>query len=93
MQETGKEWHRAQHKMAGGDVQDGSRGLLIQLGGGPIHGPRGWQLELLKGAEKHKTFFDVMGATRAVGIFGGPSVSRAQQTLEEQLTYQRDLPD
>ena len=69
--------------MAGGDVQYGSRGQLIKLGGGPIHGPRGRQLEFLKGAEKHKTFFDVIGATRALAIFGGPSVSRAQQTLEQ----------
>ena len=31
LQETGKEWHPAQHKMAGGDVQYGSRGRLIAL--------------------------------------------------------------
>ena len=71
VQETGEKWHPAQHKIAGGDVQDRSRGRLVQLGGGPIHGPRGRQLELLKGAEKHKTGFHVIGATRPGGSLGG----------------------
>ena len=60
-------------------------GLLVQLGGGTIHGPCGRQLELLKGAEKHKTGFHVIGATRPGGIFGGPSVARAQKALQGQL--------
>ena len=60
LQETGKEWHPAKHKFAGGDVQDRSRGRLVQLGGGTIHEPGGRQLELLKSAEKHKTgFYDM----------------------------------
>jgi len=32
LQETGKEWHPAKHKFAGGDVQDRSRERLVQLG-------------------------------------------------------------
>ena len=51
LQETGKEWHPAKHKIARGNVQDRSRGLLIQLGGGTIYGPCGRQIELLKDAE------------------------------------------
>ncbi len=38
-------------KIAGGDIEVRSRGLLVQLGGGTIHGPCGRQLQL-KGAEK-----------------------------------------
>ena len=37
-QETGKEWHPSKHNIAGGNVQDWSRGWLVQLGGGTIHG-------------------------------------------------------
>jgi len=85
LQETGKEWHPAKHILAGGDVQDRSRGRLIQLGGGTMHGPGGRQLQLLKGAEKDKTGFYVIRATRPAGMFGGPSVVRAQKALEEQL--------
>ena len=48
LKETGKEWHPAKHKFSGGDVQDRSRGLLVQLGGGTIHVPRRRQVELLK---------------------------------------------
>ena len=73
------------HIFAGGDVQDRSRGRLVQLGGGTIRGPCGWQLKLLKGAEKHKTGFHVIRATRPGGIFGRPSIARAQKALEEQL--------
>ena len=73
------------HIFAGGDVQDRSRGRLIQLGGGTMHGPGGRQLQLLKGAEKDKTCFYVIRATRPAGMFGGPSVLRAQNALEEQL--------
>ena len=51
LQETGKEWHPAKHIFARGDVQDRSRGRLVQLGGGTIHGSSGRQLELLKGPE------------------------------------------
>ena len=47
-QEQGKEWGPAKHQITGADVQDLSRGLLIQLDGGMIHGPSGLQLELLK---------------------------------------------
>ena len=83
LQETGIEWHPAKHKFAGSDVQDRSRGRLVQLGGGTIHGPCGRQLELLKSAEKHKSCFQVIGATRPAGILGGPSVLRAQNALEE----------
>ena len=56
-----------------------------ELGGGTIHGPCGQQLQLLKGAEKDKTGFYVIRATRPAGMFGGPSVVRAQKALEEQL--------
>jgi len=83
LQETGIEWHPAKHKFAGSDVQDRSRGRLVQLGGGTIHGPCGRQLELLKSAEKHKSCFQVIEATRPAGILGGPSVLRAQNALEE----------
>ena len=85
LKETGKEWHLSKHKIAGGNVQDWSGGLLVQLCGGMIHGPCGRQLELLKGAEKHKTGFHVIGATRPGGILGGPSVARAQKALQGQL--------
>ena len=64
LQETGKEWHPANHIFAGGDVQDRSRGRLVQLDGGTIHVPGGGQLKLLKGAEKDKTGFYVITATR-----------------------------
>ena len=64
LQETGNEWHPAKRIFAGGDVQDRSKGRLIQLGGGTIHGPCGRQLQLLKGAEKDKTGFYVITATR-----------------------------
>ena len=50
-----------------------------------IHGPSGWQLELLKGAEKHQMGLDVIGATHPGVIFGQPPISRTQQTLEKQL--------
>ena len=85
LQETGKEWHPSKHKIAGGNVQDWSRGRLIQLGGGTMHGPGGRQLQLLKGAKKDKTGLYVIRATRPAGMFGGPSVVRAQKALEEQL--------
>ena len=59
---------------------------LVQQGGGMIHGPCGRELELLKGAKKHKTGFHVIGATDATReIFGEPSLARAQKALEEQL--------
>ena len=48
LQETGKEWHPAKHKFAGSDIQDRSRGRLVQLGGGTIHGPCGRQLQLFR---------------------------------------------
>ena len=48
-------------------------------------GPGGRQLQLLKGAEKDKTGFYVIRATRPAGMFGGPSIVRAQQALEAQL--------
>ena len=44
LQETGKEWNPAKHIFTGGDVQDRSRGRLVQLGGGTIHWPCGRQL-------------------------------------------------
>ncbi len=78
MQETGKEWHPAKRKIAGGDAEHRSRGRLVQLGGGMMFGPCGRQLELLKGAEKYKTGFHVIVGTRPVGIFGGPSIARGQ---------------
>ena len=84
LQEPGKEWHPAKHIFAGGDVQDRNRGRLIQLSGGTMHGPGGRQLQLLKGAEKHKTGFYVIRATCPGLILGGPSVARAQKALEEQ---------
>ena len=73
--------------MTGADVQDQSRGLLVQLGGGMIHGPRGRQLELLKGAEKHQMgLYVVRVRVMHPGVvFGQPPMSRTQQTLEKQL--------
>ena len=53
-QEQAKEWHPAQHKITGADVQDRSSGRLVQLGGGMVHGPRDRQLELLECAEKDR---------------------------------------
>ena len=63
------------------NIQDRSRGRLVQLGDGTIHGPCGRQLELLKGAEN----------TRQASMSSGPrvqvafSIARAQKALEEQL--------
>ena len=73
------------HQITGTQVQDRSRAPLVQLGGGMIHGPSGWQLELLKGAEKHQMGLDVIGATHPGVIFGQPPILRTQQTLEKQL--------
>ena len=71
LQEQGEEWHPAKHKIAGADLQDRSRGRLVQLGGGRIHGPCGRQLELLKGAEKGKTGSSMSSGPRVqVGIMG-----------------------
>ena len=58
-----------------------------------IHGPSGWQLELLKGAEKHhlkgaekhQMGLDVIWATHLGVIFGQPPILRMQQTLDKQL--------
>ena len=49
-----------------------------------IHGPRGWQLELLKGAEKYQMGLYVGGATHSCPgiVFGFPPISRTQQTLK-----------
>ena len=47
--------------VSGADVQDRSRGRLVQLDGGMIHGPHGRQLELLKGAEKRQMGLNVIG--------------------------------
>ena len=61
------------------EVEDRSRGRLVQLGGGitgMIHGPRGWQLELLKGAEKHQMGLVVIGASYPGVVFGQPPISR-----------------
>ena len=78
-----------QDKITGGNVQDRSGGRLVQLCGGTIHEPFGRQFELLrlKGAEKHKTGFHVIGATRPVAMLGRPSLVMVQKALEEQLRH------
>ena len=59
-------------------MQDQSRGLLVQLGGGMIHRPHGRQLELLKGAEKHQMGLNVIRASHPGVIFWQPPISRTQ---------------
>ena len=63
-------------------VGDGSYSLVVARSMAPVARQ---QLEFLKGAEKHQTDFHVIGATRPGVSLGGPSVSRAQKALEEQL--------
>ena len=42
LQETGKEWHPAKHKFAGGDIPDRSRERLVQPFGAVRTAIRGW---------------------------------------------------
>ena len=86
-QEQGKKWHPAKHQITGADLQDGIRGLLVQLDGSMtwIHGSSGWHFELLNGADKHQMGLYVIWASRPGVVFGQPPILRTQQTLEKQL--------
>ena len=63
----------AQHLITGADVQD-------KVGGGwyslvaARYGPLGWQLELLKGTEKHQMGLIVIGATHQGVVFVLPPI-------------------
>ena len=62
-------------------VGDGSYSLVVARCMGPVAG----NFSSSKVLKKAKTGFYVIRATRPAGMFGGPSVVRAQKALEEQL--------
>ena len=79
VEEAWKQLHSAQHKVAGGDKQDGCRGWLVQLGGGMVHGAPGGQLEILN------TGLDVVRSACVAGPGWRPSVFLTKPALKEQL--------